>query len=472
MLPEGLALAPLVRVLGWSLLHSLWQGAVVTLALAALLASLRRRGASLRYWVAYGGLLLTFILPAATAWRLASLPEAVEFGPAAARAALAGTSVPVTAGEPPHIWTAVARPALDYLLPWMVGGWTLGVMIHSVRLAGGYVQVTRLRRLGIVPAPERWQQVFAGLVRRLRVSAPVRLLVSTKVLVPTACGWLRPAVIVPVSALTAIPVEQVESILAHELAHIRRHDFLLNLVQSVIEILLFYHPGVRWLSARINAERENCCDDVAVAACGDPRVYARALAGFEHLRASALPGPALAATGGPLLQRIRRLIAPPAVPAGGLGSRLAAAVLLLGAMSFTGLTVVVRAQLPGEAARTASAGMPATLPARVYSLQEELRLEQACGDSGKLRRCVDAAAGEVRFECVPGSPLALLLWSLGERRQDDGAREVRREVPPPSRQRPAPETMGRESGQAAVRQRQQQTKIVQTHQLPRCGAQR
>ena len=382
---EGLALGPLIQVLGWSLLHSLWQGTAVALGAAALLALLRRQRASLRYAVAYCGLLLAFILPASTAWRLATSPEPFEYGPAAVRAALAGTSVAVTAGEPPHVWTAVVRPALDTLLPWMVAVWALGVLVHSVRLTGGYAQVIRLRRQGVVAVPERWQEVFAGLVRRLRVRGPVQLLASTKILVPAACGWLRPVVIVPVSALTAIPVEQVESILAHELAHIRRHDYLLNLVQSVIEILLFYHPGVRWLSARIHAERENCCDDVAASSC-DPRIYARALAGLEHLRAGAPQLPALAATGGPLLQRIRRLIAPPAPPAREPGPRLAAAALLLGAMSLGGLGIAAHAQLSGEAAWSASSEVPALLRALPYSPEEEMRLQAG------LRRLRQAAA--------------------------------------------------------------------------------
>ncbi len=466
MLFEGLALDRVIHVLGWALLHSLWQATAVTLAAAALLRLLRRQRATVRYAVAYGGLLLAFLLPASTAWRLASSTHTYEFGPAETRAALEGTSVAVTAGEPPRIWTSVARPALEALLPWMVAGWTLGVLLHSVRLTGGYVQVLRLRRKGASPAPERWQQVFEDLLRRLRVGLPVRLLASTKVLVPMACGWLRPVVIVPVSTLTAIPIEQLESILAHELAHIRRHDYLLNLVQSVIEILLFYHPGVRWLSNRVKDERENCCDDVAVAACGDARVYARALAGLEHLRAGALPAPVLAATGGALLQRIRRLLVPPVAETGELGPRLAAAVLLLGALSLGGLYVAAGADRPRGAPR-ATAEVPGALSYRSYSPQQEQRLEAACGDSGKLRRCLHAATGEIRLECVPGSPLTLLLWSLGGRPQNDAVKEVvREERPTPSAPDRAPRE-GRPSDAARLRQE----KIVSTHDLPSCSAQ-
>ena len=115
--------------------------------------------------------------------------------------------------------------------------------------------------------------------------------------VPTVVGWLRPAVILPVAALANLSPAQVEAVLAHELAHIRRHDYLVNLFQTLAETLLFYHPAVWWLSARIRTEREHCCDDVAVAVSGDAVGYARALAELEAWRVGT-PGMALAATGG------------------------------------------------------------------------------------------------------------------------------------------------------------------------------
>ena len=92
--------------------------------------------------------------------------------------------------------------------------------------------------------------------------------------VPTVIGWLRPVVLMPASALSGMGPQQLEAILAHELAHIRRHDYLVNLLQTVVETLLFYHPAVWWLSGRIRVERENCCDDLAVSLCGDPYAYA------------------------------------------------------------------------------------------------------------------------------------------------------------------------------------------------------
>ena len=127
---------------------------------------------------------------------------------------------------------------------------------------------------------------------------------------PTVIGWLKPVVLLPASALAGLAPNQIEAILAHELAHIRRHDYLVNLCRRVVETLLFYHPAVWWLSRRIRAERENCCDDLAVSLCGDPVAYAAALAELEGLR-STTGDLVLAATGGSLLQRVRRLLGAP-----------------------------------------------------------------------------------------------------------------------------------------------------------------
>ena len=127
---------------------------------------------------------------------------------------------------------------------------------------------------------------------------------------PTVVGWLRPAILLPIAALAALSPSQVEAILAHELAHIRRHDYAVNVLQTLAETLLFYHPAVWWLSKRIRVEREHCCDDVAIAICGDPVGYAQALAELERWR-SASPAMAMAATGGSLLDRVRRILRVP-----------------------------------------------------------------------------------------------------------------------------------------------------------------
>src|SRR5262249_33339444 len=122
-------------------------------------------------------------------------------------------------------------------------------------------------------------------------------------------GWIRPLILLPLTAMTGLAELQLQAILAHELAHIRRHDYLVNLLQTTVETILFYHPAVWWISHQIRIERENCCDDQAVEVCGDTVGYARALAQLEELRLQ-MPERAIAATVGTLLQRIQRLLEP------------------------------------------------------------------------------------------------------------------------------------------------------------------
>jgi uncharacterized protein (TIGR03435 family) len=126
-------------------------------------------------------------------------------------------------------------------------------------------------------------------------------------------GWLRPVVLLPVGVLAGLSVEQVEAVLVHELAHIRRHDYLVNIMQSMAEAFLFYHPAVWWISGHIRAERELCCDDSAVSVAGDAANYARTLAELASLQ-SVRPGVAMAVTGGSLTQRIARLLGQPETP--------------------------------------------------------------------------------------------------------------------------------------------------------------
>ena len=144
------------------------------------------------------------------------------------------------------------------------------------------------------------------LAQALRIRGAIRLLESAAVEVPTVIGWLRPVVLIPVATLSGLSTEQMEMVLAHELAHIRRHDFFVNLMQAVVETLLFYHPAVWWISGRIRVEREHCCDDVAVAVCGNPLLYARALTRLEELRVD--PAQAFVAANDEIFSEYQRLL--------------------------------------------------------------------------------------------------------------------------------------------------------------------
>ncbi len=192
-------------------------------------------------------------------------------------------------------------------MPWFVGAWFAGVALFSFRLFTGWLKILSLRSRHNQAVDAAWLEKLQRLKQRLGVSRPVRMLQSWAVEVPTAIGWLCPVILLPASSLVGLTPWQIESILAHELAHIRRHDYLVNLLQCLAETLLFYHPAVWWVSKCIRAERENCCDDLAVQVCGDALGYAQALAALEELRSSPATL-AMAANGKPLLQRIRRLL--------------------------------------------------------------------------------------------------------------------------------------------------------------------
>ncbi len=358
---------PLVQAIGWALLHLLWQGVLVAAILAATLALLRRQSANARYLASCGALLLLIGLGVATGYRLYAPQANVTAGPSAGD---------VPAGEPaPTLLpdSAPAEAAPDAIfglislanahLAQVVAIWLAGVLILSTRLIIGWIGAHRLAARRSHPVGERWQGALSRIATALQLRQKVRLLESAVVEVPTVVGWLRPIVLLPVASLSGLSMQQIEMILAHELAHIRRHDFIINLLQSVVETLLFYHPAVWWISRRIRVEREHCCDDLAVAVFGDPLQYARALTRFEELRLDA-PQSVLAASGGSLISRIRRLVVARAESAN-WSSRWAAGAALLTVVA----AIVVAPALPvfanhdGQTPRPSPAPAPAPAPA-------------------------------------------------------------------------------------------------------------
>lgn len=323
---ETLLDQPIFQALGWTLIHFIWQGALIALLYLSVSVLLRRWAANVRYAAACGAMLLMVIAPAVT---MLSIDYSSYQAPATELALEltqsdqvlgAITQSPIeqltparqTEIEAPLAPQATSmkrwmRERLPRTIPWLLALWFAGVLCLSLRFAGGLMMVQRLRRTETSSSVQLWQKKLATLSHRLRVSRPVRLCESALVEVPTVIGWLRPVILLPASALTGLSAEQLEALLAHELAHIRRYDYLVNLLQTSIETLFFYHPAVWWVSAQARQEREHCCDDLAVAACGDVLTYARALTALEHLRGSEVQL-AVAASGGSLLVRIQRLL--------------------------------------------------------------------------------------------------------------------------------------------------------------------
>jgi N-acetylmuramoyl-L-alanine amidase/beta-lactamase regulating signal transducer with metallopeptidase domain len=302
---------------GWALLHFLWQGTALALLLRLALLVTPRDRPALRY--ALSGLTLAAMVVAVcvTFFRECVSPPVVTG--AVARGPLptiewrgmegsgdippvASTGRAVSVGEAPESWTFEIRPWLS----WLVAAWMTGVILMAVRYLRSWRTVQRWKLESAPAQAQEWTTLLARCCQRSGLRRGVALLVSASAQVPCVAGWLTPVILMPAALIKGISLAQLEAILAHELAHVRRRDFLVNLIQCAVEMVLFFHPAVWWVSARMREEREHCCDDMAAAICGGAVPYARALFALESWRAG-LTAVAPAATGGGLLQRIRRL---------------------------------------------------------------------------------------------------------------------------------------------------------------------
>jgi beta-lactamase regulating signal transducer with metallopeptidase domain len=357
---------PLARDLGWTLVHFLWQGALIALLLAFALLLLRRASARIRYAASLAALMLCVLAPALTLAALVkSRPVPREHPVVQQGASSWGEPEVVVRVETAHSMPGPSadRPSLlelwrmrvERLLPGLVTLWLAGIVLLSARLGLGWLRLRQLTR-DVAPVGPEWERTFAHLCGTLGLRKAVRLFSTAHLQTPAVLGWWKPVVLLPLARMNGLTPAQVEALLAHELAHVRRHDYAVNILQSVVEVALFYHPAVWWISAKIREEREHCCDDVAVEICGNRLHYARALTALEEAR---IPGRefVLAAAGGSLLRRIRRLLVPDqtSIRAAGWPGAAALAIAIVAA----GLAI---SALPRETqAQAQEAGAPAVV---------------------------------------------------------------------------------------------------------------
>lgn len=293
---------PFVEALGWTVLHSLWQGTMLALGLAFVLAFFPRKSALWRYRLTLYSL---FGLMAITVMNFYRLYLMILDG--VGDAPLGGQ---VTA---PIQWTFWQEQLLYFEthLPMIVAGWLLGFAVFSLRLLGGLVYLRRLRYRGISELETAWEKRLSQLSKRMKISRRVQLKQSSLVQVPVVIGFFKPLILLPFGTINQLTVAEVEAVLLHELGHILRQDFLLNMIQSIIEVLFYFNPGVWWISAMIRVERENCCDDLAVALSGNALLYAKSLL---KLQQNDLVRHGLAMTlfsqRNSLLRRIQRILHP------------------------------------------------------------------------------------------------------------------------------------------------------------------
>jgi len=333
----------LLRALGWTLAHSVWQGAALTLLLMALLP--RVRAAAHRYRLAYGALMGLWVVSMITFWQVFEPQSATEvlldFTPAVGKA---GNMLQDATVPEPGFWS-VCSAGLEQQYPLIVAVWALGFGLFLIRLTAGFFYLNRLRRTSRLPEDDAWQFYLQDLSERLAFSKPVQLLESALVRMPVALGFFRPVILLPIGMVNRLSVQEVEAILAHELAHIARHDWLLNLMQAFVEALFYYHPAVWWISGVIRREREHCCDDAAVHLTGNRLTYAKALVQVQEMaQSAATPALALGMAGNArllrrrpmLLNRIRRVLNQPQ-PKSHIMEKIIATGVLLALLTFFGI---------------------------------------------------------------------------------------------------------------------------------------
>ncbi|MDN5201529.1 M56 family metallopeptidase [Fulvivirgaceae bacterium BMA10] len=310
---------PFLKAFGWVLIDSLWQGLIVALLLYVVLIFGKKLNASTRYRLSLLALMITFL------WAGYNFNQRYEqYMLQEKQADLVFLNS--TAGMNNEMLELLSasqekekksifdfqsmHQSIEGFMPVLFYCWILGTIILTLRFAGGFVYLRRLRTRYLQPLDEHWQDKLTVLQERLKLTKVVAIYESAMINTPVTLGHLKPIILVPVGMLTGMPADQVETLIIHELIHIKRADYFTNLLQSLIEIVMFYNPTIWWISHCIHIEREHCCDDATVRHCGDPLKYAQALTIIQEKKLSSKPLLTMAATnkGGTLTTRILRIL--------------------------------------------------------------------------------------------------------------------------------------------------------------------
>jgi len=326
-----LPLSVVTQWLAWILIHCVWEGVLIAGLLWLVLKVIPANACRLRYVTGCFALTVVAAAPIATeyvlrdepSWRIRALQDSPVSSDNTAKSEAvtpATRDVFETSGSPIEVSSAIVLPSVDSMsasdqvrrlinrsATWLVTAWLIGVIVSSIRLLTSFCGVQSLRASGRPIRDSQLQSAFARLLQQIQLQSTVLLLESAAVQVPTVIGWLKPVVLLPLTATTGLSNTQLEALLAHELAHVKRCDYLINLLQTLIETVLFYHPAVWWISSQIRNEREHCCDMIAVRLTANRELYASSLFGLAKTSCS-VRRPIVAANGGNLVERIRRVL--------------------------------------------------------------------------------------------------------------------------------------------------------------------
>ena len=291
----------LIKAIGWSILHSLWQGAIIYALLFVAFIAWRKMSARLKHNLAFGALALIFASFCFTFFSIFELPTAAVH--------IKDISLNAVAIQDLTSLNGTFNLKTETYFPFVAAVYSVGIIFQLIILLSGYAKLKKLKQANTLLVPAEWEAVFQLTVDQLKLNKTVRFFLSPKVNVPLVVGYFKPVVLFPIALATQLDLKQVEAILIHELSHIRRNDYLINLVKTCIETLLFFNPFV-WLTTKfIHIEREHACDDLVVNFTGTPLTYAHALLKLELLKDKQTPALTLAATGENqhLYQRIKRI---------------------------------------------------------------------------------------------------------------------------------------------------------------------
>ncbi|MBC3872097.1 M56 family metallopeptidase [Undibacterium flavidum] len=400
----------LTDLLGWPLLNFVWQGALVASVCAILLAFSRNARPQWRYLLACSAMLVCLLWPALGVLKQWHDPQAISLHSAIQMASELGASL-----NPIWIEQSMLTARIEAWLPLLVSVWSIGVLLMLLRLALGLLWVYRLGQHGddMGSLVQQWQIRTNQMAYQFAIRRKVHLKFQKDLLSPVTYGCLTPVVVMPVSLLTGMSPEMIEALLAHELAHIKRWDFVVNVLQNLALSLLFYHPAVWWISKRIEAERELIADDMAASILGQPLPLARALQALDKLQTAGLTQAAMAANGGDLLSRIKRLVRPDVQP---WHWKMAAPVLGITGALFLVLQTQVNAA-PDQAAPAKSTIQALAQPHSQPQSQPHSQLSAYVKTSSEHVLVMDEQSGQILLEknadsAVPIASLSKLVTAM------------------------------------------------------------